>query len=254
MNNQDLDKRLEKKFKEHTSPAPKLKDETWNKISKELFPSKSRKGKKFKRVTAGIAAAVIVAFLFFDMTETGQAMIQSLKDMFVEEKDQEIEIEGQKEDAEVHLETNDELRYIIYIDESRYRMKKGDTSDRIVPKDDLPENIPEVSMEIMRKEDTTIEEQLAMIKEEIESNGLTVNREEIIDTPINGIVVKGIGPEYTNEHGKTGHQFDTPIHRYHLTEEEDGQLFVIKQKYFLGAAEGHGARFYYMLESLEIVK
>lgn len=254
MNNKDMVNKIKKLLKENTSAAPDLKDETWNKISTELFPSKSPKKQIAKRIIAGIAAAAIAAFIFFDMTETGQAMIQSLKDMFVEEKEQEIEIEGHKEDTEVHLETNEELRYIIYVDESMYKMEKGDTSDRIVPKDDLPEKYPEVSMEIKRKKDTTVEETVALIKEEIESDGLTVNREEKIDTPINGTVIKGIGDEYTNEHGKTGHQWDTPIHRYHITEAEDGQLFVIKQKYFLEAAEGHGARFHYLLESFEIVK
>ncbi|SEP97515.1 hypothetical protein SAMN05216232_1495 [Virgibacillus subterraneus] len=254
MNEKELDKKIEDELKKDTNSASELKNETWNKINTELFQSPDSHKKKVKKrgIISGLTAAAIVAIAVFGMTDPGQAMIQSLKDMFVEEKEQEIEIEGHKEDSDVQLEANEELRYVIYIDDSRYRMIEGDSSDRIVPEQELADRYPEVSMEIMRKEATT-EEMVESIKNSLADNKMELRQEEQVNTPINGVVIRGIGPGYTNEAGKTGQQWDTPIEKYYITETKNNQVFVIKQSYFLEAAEGHGARFDYMLKSFEIV-
>lgn len=255
MNEKDLDKKIEEHLKKETDSASGLKDETWNKINRKLFPShNTRKKRGRRRIISGLTAAAIVAITIFGMTDTGQAMIQNVKDMFVEEKQREIQIEGTKEDTEVQLEANEELRYVIYIDDSRYKMVEGDASDRIVPDQELADRYPEVSMEVKRKENTTTEEMVESIKKSLESHEMELRQEEHVNTPIEGVAIRGIGPEYTNDAGKTGHQWDTPIHKYYITETENEQVFVIKQMYFLEAAEGHGARFDYMLESFEIVK
>ncbi|MGJ9458313.1 hypothetical protein [Oceanobacillus sp. CF4.6] len=261
MSRNKLNKRIEQLFKRRTKDAVNLKNETWNKIDSELFSSapditknKKRRGKRL--VIAGMSIAAIIAILFFGInTEPGQAMFHGLKDMFIEEKQEEIELEGQKEDTNVQLETNEELRYVIYVDEDRYKMVEGETSDRIETLEPLPEQFPEVYMEIIRMDDTTTEEVVAAIKQEIDNDkDMEFHREESVTEPIEAEMVQGMGPEYTNEFGKTGHQWDTPVHRYYVTDEDEGQVFVIKQVYFLEAAEGHGARFHYMLESFQVVK
>ncbi|MFB4169239.1 hypothetical protein [Virgibacillus sp. JSM 102003] len=253
MNEKELDKKIEERLKIDTKLASELKNETWNKINTELFPSPGSHKKKGKKgIISGLTAAAIVAIAVFGMTDPGQAMIQNLKDMFVEEKEQEIEIEGHKEDTDVQLEANEELRYVIYIDDSRYKMVEGDKSDRIVPEQELADKYPEVSMEIMRK-DATTEEMIESIKKTLADNNMELRQEEQVKDPIDGVVIRGIGPGYTNEAGKTGQQWDTPILKYYVTKTENGQVFVIKQSYFLEAAEGHGARFDYMLKSFEIV-
>ncbi|MFC4023429.1 hypothetical protein ACFOUV_06270 [Oceanobacillus longus] len=261
MSRDKLDKRMEQLLKRQTKDAVNLKNETWNRIDIELFSStpdieKKRKRKRKGFAIAGMSIAAIIAILVFGMnTEPGQAMFHGLKDMFIEEKQEEIELEGEKEDTNVQLETNEELRYVIYIDEDRYKMIEGETSDRIETLDPLPEQFPEVYMEITRVEDATTEEVVEAIKQEINNDkDMEFRREESVTEPIEAEMIQGMGLEYTNEFGKTGHQWDTPIHRYYVTDEDEGQVFVIKQVYFLEAAEGHGARFHYMLESFQVVK
>ncbi|MUK88655.1 hypothetical protein GMD78_09655 [Ornithinibacillus sp. L9] len=255
MNNDELNKKITKHMIEDTDSVTELKEETWNKINQELFPSKNKVKKKSRKkpIFTLVSAAIILFAIVFGVTEPGQAMIQGLKEMFVEEKQQVIEIEGDKEIRDVELETNEELEYIMYVDKSFYKMTKTDTGDRIVPAQELEDRFPDVSMEITRKENVSVEEVIEEIKATIEADGLIINQEEHVDTPIEGFVIKALGPEYTNEHGKTGHQWDTPINRYYVTEPIDNQFFVIKQEYFLEAAEGHGVRLNSMLESFEIV-
>ncbi len=258
-----MNKQIEQLLKKQTEDAVNLKEETWNKINSELFSSttgntsKRKKKKKGIGITiAGLSVAAIITIFFLGMTtEPGQAMFHNLKDMFIQEKQEEIELEGQKEDTNVQLEVNEELRYIIYIDEERYKMVEGETIDRIETIEPLGDRYPDVKMEITRFENTSTEEVLEEIKQTIEKDDeLELRREERVTEPIEAEMIQGMGPETTNESGKTGHQWDTPIHRYYVTDEIDGQVFVIKQAYFLEAAEGHGARFHYMLESFQVVK
>jgi hypothetical protein len=255
-NKQQFDDKLREEMQKRIHVDSELKEETWNKIHQTIFeakrPSKSKK-KSFVAALGTIAAAIIL-LTFGLMTDTGQAMLQNLKDMFVEEKQEEIEIEGQKEESNTQLETNEALRYVIYVDEDRYKMVKGEEVDRIETKEPLGDRYPDVYMEISRRENTTTEDVLEDIEQEITADGLEVVRQEHVTEPIEAEVIQGMGKETTNESGKTGHQWDTPIHRYYVTETRENQVFVIKQAYFLEAEEGHGARFHYMLESFEIVE
>src|SRR5690625_7859311 len=91
-----------------------------------------------------------------------------MKEMFVPHKTIELDIEGQKENTDVDLETNEDLRYAIYIDTSRYKMVKGPVTDEIVPNEALGDEFPDVSMKITPKE-TTTETAIENIKEEIEA-------------------------------------------------------------------------------------
>ncbi|WP_440896619.1 hypothetical protein ACS127_01010 [Amphibacillus sp. Q70] len=252
-NDKHVDKELKKTLLKQTDIEPDLKEQTWSNIHQELFPSdpSEKITKTRKRWISGLAVTAAILFLSLGiMTDTGQAMLKNLRDMFVDEKQEEIELEGQKEPTDVHLETNEELNYIIYIDEERYQMEEIDGRDRIVTKEPLSDEYPDVYMEIHREEDTTTEETMEAIKSDIEAEGLEISNEERVDNPIEAEIVQGMG----GEHGEIGHEWDTPIHRYYVTDEVEGQVFVIKQVYFLEAAEGHGARFDSMLESFEIVR
>ena len=256
-NNKHVDEKLKKALLKQTEIEPELKNQTWDNISQELFSSDPprKMAKRRKKLIAGVAAAAFIMFLTIGlMTETGQAMIQNLRDLFLDEKEEEIEIEGQKEQSNVQLETNEELRYVIYLDDERYRMEEGDDRDRIVTKEPLDDMYPDVYMEIWREEETTTEAVLDELKEILGREGLEITEEARVEEPLEAEMIQGMGEEATNEHGNTGQQWDTPIHRYYVTDTEEEQVFIIKQAYFLEAAEGHGARFDYMLESFEVVK
>ena len=108
-----------------------------------------RKLKKKGRIISVIV--VIAAGLLITLslqTDTGSSFIKSVKDMFAPEKEITQGIEGQDEETEVRLNEGKESEYIIYIDETRYKMIKGEDSHVITTIEPLPEKYPEVKMEI----------------------------------------------------------------------------------------------------------
>lgn len=256
LSNHPNDAKIKDLLKAETDDIAYLKEPTWKNIQDELFPSQIKNPRKRRvgRLVAILSMAVITAVIWAGLTTTtGKALIQNLKDMFVPEKDIELRIEGGKEETHVELETNESLRYVIYVDKSRYKLIEGEASDKIVPNPALDDQYPEVSMEIIQKEVEEVEV-IQDIKRELDDLDMELTDEEKIDTPFAGTKISAIGKSYTNEHGKTGTQWDTPVHRYYVTTKRSGQVFIVKQIYFLEAAEGHGARFNAMLETFEVVQ
>ncbi|MRG87136.1 hypothetical protein [Salinibacillus xinjiangensis] len=240
-----FDDKLQHYFTSQTNDMNNLKDHTWENIQQRLFTDEEPESKKPNRFVVGVAMlAVVVMISIGTSTTTGQAIIGSLKELFEPNKQVDIAIEGDKEETEVTLETKEELDYIIYVDDSRYKMVKGDT-DRIVPKQELGEQYPEVSMEISQHTNTTIEEQMKKATNEVINEGLAVRREGPVNEPLPGKFVKYMEEE--------PNEWDSPVYKYYFFE-SGGNVFVIKQEYFLEASEGHGVRFDSMLESFEIVK
>lgn len=242
-------KLLEQQIKDHllqeTEVSTDQKEETWNKIETELFSSKKKKyTKKYRwRLAVGFAALVFLV-VFGSSTDMVQGMIENIKSLFVEEKQQEIELEGMKEEENVQLEVNQELNYVIYFDHDRYKLEEGESGDRIVPIQELEERYPEVSMEIIKESNTSTEEVVERIKQEMD--GLEIRAEEKVSEPMESISIRAIKEGESN--------WNTPVYQWYITPTEEEQVFVIKQSYFLEAAEGHGVRFDYILESFEIVK
>ena len=110
-----------------------LKDEIWNSLEKELFSEENvnrgevKKMKKKNRVIPIIittAAALVIAFSL--QTDTGMAFMKGIKDMFVPEKEIIQSIEGQDEETDVNLNEGTNSEYIIYVDETRYKMINGE--------------------------------------------------------------------------------------------------------------------------------
>lgn len=257
MKNNDLNRKMKELVSKQPSDQDmrQMKDEIWKSISPNLHTA--RKNQRMKRITAGfaIAAVILIGFIIYSSdTIPGEAVMQSLRSAFIEEKQEVIEIEGQKEEIDVHLETNEELSYIIYIDESRYKMVKGEDADRIEMLEPV-EGFPEVYMEIRRVENMTTEEVVEAIKQEIEAaENMGLRREERTTEPIEAEMVQGMGLDGSGDPDSFGYEARTPIHRYYVTDTQEDQVFVIKQVYFLEAAEGHGARFHHMLGSFEITE
>lgn len=261
MRNEELDKRIKEALSEQVNDIDTqdevLKERVWNNIMKNVQQEKKKKKRKSRwGVGLALAAAIMIGIVIISAnTEPVQVVMQSLRDTFVEKKPQEIEIEGQTEQTNTQLETNEELCYVIYIDEERYKMVKGEEADRIEMLEVIEGDFPEVYMEISRVEDTTTEEVMANIREEILSEeNMGVRREGRVTEPIEAEMIQGMGVDGTGDEEAFGHEGTTPIHRYYVTDTQNNQVFVIKQVYFLEAAEGHGARFHYMLETFEIVE
>lgn len=221
-----------------------LKDEIWNEINHELFEGRRTEMKRKKRwIPAVMIAAAAIVLAFTLQTEPGLALIKNIKDMFAPEKEIIQSIEGQDEPTEVHLNEGKDSEYIIYVDETRYKMVKGDDADVITTIEPLPEKYPEVSMEIKQYPNDPPEILAKQIEEELKNDFPELRPIETVTEPVEGFWL----------HGLTESKWDGKvIDVYVVSNGQDGS-FVITENYFLEAAEGHGARFYHMLESFEII-
>ncbi|MFJ7825744.1 hypothetical protein [Psychrobacillus sp. NPDC096623] len=244
-----LDDRLKKEILDHTEETPSiLKNDIWNHIDQELFHTKSRRAKKVKKkskvIPIVIAAAAGLMILFSTQTETGSAFIKQIKDLFVLEKEITQSIEGNEEETNVNLQEGKDSEYIIYIDEERYKLLNGVESDIITTKEPLEERYPEVSMEIKQFKNVTPEDMVSTLETELASEYTKVTATETVTEPVNGYKL----------HGISGSEWDSPVTNVYVVDNLNGGSFVITEKYFLEAAEGHGARFYAMLKEFEIIE
>lgn len=241
-----FDDQMKRELEKHTdADVHELKDDIWNEINKELFESRRITMKRRKRwIPAALIAAAALVLAFTLQTDSGLALIKGIKDMFAPEKEVIQSIEGQDEPTNVHLNEGKDSEYIIYVDESRYKMIKGEETDIITTIEPLPEQYPEVSMEIKQypsdKPETLVKELEAQLKVDFpDLRGI-----ETVSEPVEGFWL----------HGLTESTWDGKvIDVYVVSNGKDGS-FVITKKYFLEAAEGHGARFTHMLQSFEIIE
>lgn len=188
------------------------------------------------------AAALLLAFSL--QTDDGTAFMTELKDMFLPEKEVIQSIEGEEEETEVHLNEGKDAEYVIYVDESRYKMTHGETSDLITPLYPVPENYPDVTMEIKQFPNEKPGDLVVKIEAELKKEFSELREVIEVTEPVNGYEL----------HGAAGNEAKSKIvNAYVISNGKEGS-FVITQLYFLEAAEGHGARFYHMLKTFEIVE
>ena len=228
-----------------------LKDEIWFMLENKLFSEEKntrnniRKTQKRSRVIPLIITVVAGILITFSLqTDTGTAFVKGIKDMFVPEKEVIQSIEGQDEEMKVQLNEGTDSEYVIYVDEERYKMIKGEESDLITTKEPLPENYPDVSMEIKQVPDIKPEILVEQYEEELKKDFPELRAIEEVTEPVTGYLL----------HGINGNQSDSVVvHAYVFSNGKEGS-FIITEYYFLEAAEGHGARFHRMLETFEIVE
>lgn len=191
-----------------------------------------------------ILIALAIFAIFSLQTKQGAAIIDQMKDFFTTEKEMTQSIEGQDEQIDVTPHEGTNVEYIIYIDESRYKMVKGKEADIITTIDPLPDNYPPVSLEIKQIVDQKPEEVLQKLESELSPDFPELRPAETVTEPVEGYLLHGIdGNEPTSK----------VVHAYVISNGKDGS-FILQGNYFLEAAEGHGARFHYMLESFELVE
>lgn len=194
-------------------------------------------------VIIAIAAAIFIFFML--QTKQDTAFISPIKNVFVPEKEITQSIEGQDETTEVTLHEGTNVEYIIYIDESRYKIEKGQEMDVITPSDSLPDQYPPVSLEITQIEDKKAEDVLQEFEANLKKEFPRLLPAEKVTEPVEGYLLHGIidSEDPTSK----------VVHAYVISNGKNGS-FILQENYFLEAAEGHGARFYHMLESFEIVE
>ncbi|WP_449622780.1 hypothetical protein [Robertmurraya sp. Marseille-Q9965] len=249
MYNNDLDKKIEERLEEMSNFDAKDKADIWNVIEQELFTEDNKgaliiKPKKKKWGILVVAAAAMV-LAFGSQTETGSALVDKVKEMFEAEKDVQTEIEGNKEDTNLQLNEGKEADYVIYVDEERYVMNKTETGDVITTKVPLEERYPEVSMTITQVKDKGTEEVYNELRNTVLTVYPTIILEEQVTEPVVGQMLLA---------KENGNEWDNEMTRVYVVDNEAGGSFIIQQKYFLEAEEGHGARFDQMLKEFHIVK
>jgi len=249
----DID--MKRSLEQHTDSMLKHKEDIWKNIEEELFmtqtqPSrktthtkrKSSTGKRIGWIISVVAAASIIGV--FTTTNTGQALVNQIKQYFEPKKQVQEHIEGMPEDKEIVLQDT-KSGYIIYIDEERYKMVEGQDRDVIVPNPPLDGDMyPEVSMSIEQVEDEAPEAAIARLQKELAEQYATVKEPEAVTEPLTATLLSGID----------GNEWNSPVAKVYVLSNERGGSFIITEKYFLEASEGHGARFYYALEQFQIVE
>ncbi len=249
MDNRDWDEKLKQALNEGTKVKPEDKEDVWNNIESQLYASHSKEDiipmkrkRGFVKLVASMAAAAILVIGL--NTQPGLALVNRIKEMFDPEKNITQDIEGSREEQNVQLNEGRDAEYVIYVDEERYEFVKVGDSDRIVPNPPLEERYPEVSMEIRQVSDKNpealIEEMEALLKEEFAD----VTVPERVDNPVSGWTVRGL----------EGNSWDSRLVRVYVISNQSQGSFVITQRYFLEAEEGHGARFDHMLKEFHIVE
>ncbi len=243
-----FDQEIKNALLKATDTSVNLKNDIWKGIESQLEYYESQKEVRtikrskvrsmFTALTLTVAALGIV---FFTSTNAGRAAVAKIKEILVPEKVIVQDIEGQKEDTKVNL--NEGPGYVIYIDEEMYQVVKEDGKDRIVPKFKPDNNLPEVYMEIQRVANKSPQRMAAQLETELKSSFETVENYGVVNDPIESISL----------HARSGLKPDSTIVKYYLVDDKHGGTFVIKQQYFLEAAEGHGARFYHMLKEFKII-
>ncbi|GAB6928473.1 hypothetical protein JCM10914A_24560 [Paenibacillus sp. JCM 10914] len=256
-----LDQELKDSLKKGTDESMDYQDEIWAAIKERIHnepaphttgvedmqtsrSSRNRRRQPRRRVgtwVVGTAAAAIIVLGFSFQTAPVQAMIDQVKEWFAPQKTVEQELEGMPETSEDSLQEGAD--YVIYIDESRFQMVKGEGVDRIELKE-KPEGdlYPEVFMEISQ---VSVDPATAAKQVEGELKDYTVTQMEQVQEPIQGWSVHALG-------GTGGKEWDDPVLQYYVMDNGQGGSFVVKQQYFLEASEGFGARFHNMMKEFHI--
>ncbi len=245
-----VDKHAKKALDKRTAQQTHgLKDEIWNRLDKELFSAEQvNKGevKKMKNpvIPIIITVAAALAIVFSLTTDTGMALMKGIKDLFVPEKEIIQSIEGQDEKTDVTLNEGTNSEYVIYIDETRYKMSNDKDADIITTIEPLPAQYPEVTMEIKQVADERPEDLVKKIEAELKKDFPELRAVETVTEPVKGFWL----------HGAAGNDAKSKIVTAYVISNGKEGSFIITENYFLEAAEGHGARFHHMLESFEIVE
>jgi hypothetical protein len=243
----DVDKTIEESLEEMSNFHPNEKDEIWNAIENEIFSEKrSRINKKPRKRKWGIfvAAAAVMLLAFGTQTETGSALVDKVKSMFEPEKDVKQSIEGTEEETNLQLNEGKESEYIIYVDEERYVMKKTEAGDIITTKEPLGDQYPEVSMTITQVKEQDPATVYTDLKNKILSDYPLTILEEDVTEPAAGKMLFA---------KKDGTEWDNELIKVYVIDNKAGGSYIIQQKYFAEAEEGHGARFDHMLKEFQII-
>lgn len=210
------------------------------------------------KITTGLAAAFAAVAVYLSMP-AGTVFMEDLQNWFAPEKKVEVNIEGEKEQTQQILhkggnpsgstepdsgETKPESsRYVIYYDQERYKLVQQEGKDVITTKEPLPDRYPEVSFTIEQDPDTKPADLIADLEKEIKGKYAKTDAVEQVTQPVAGYRL----------HALNGQEWDSEVTTVYVVDNGKQGSFVLTMKYFLEAAEGHGARFEQMLKEFKVL-
>ncbi len=146
-------------------------------------------------------------------------------------------IEGMEEEIELQLQVSSLYPYAIYLDQERYHQEEREGRDYIT---DRRETDFDVFMAIWHREGVEISALYPEIKAELQESYAGVQDLGWVEDPLPARKL------FASE----GDAWDSTVERYYLLEDFTDGVFVIQQKLFLEALEGHGRRFDGLLDEL----
>lgn len=251
MTRRNGDSVLTEALKRGTGGAARQKERVWRNVSAQLPKSRQeRKQDEMRRkrnlwMSGAFAATVVVlATVFFSLTPEGTALADRIVKFFAPEIRMNTQIEGGTETHNAALQGNStgEAGYVIYIDSERYRKESAGGVDYYKALN-APDGYPPVQMEISQLPDAGAEETYNKVLAEAEEAYDLAEGRGQVDKPVKGWWVLA----YDDGGG------EAPYEEIYVVDNTKGGCFVIRCKMFREASEGHGARFYAMLETFEVV-
>jgi hypothetical protein len=215
--------------------------------------NKDTSRKKYILRNSIIAASVAIAAIYFNPYNQNSATViasakseisatvNKIKEFFAPNKTIEQNIEGIPTKSNVELNDNPES-YVIYVDKEKYTMEKSDGKDIITPKQ-KSKDVPEVSMTIEQVLNKKPDAVLAEIQNDLKSKYKTVKNAEKVTVPVNGLLIQA----------SNGNKWNDAVLNCYLIDNTKGGTFIITEKYFFEAEEGHGTRFKNMLKEFKII-
>ncbi|MXQ53572.1 hypothetical protein [Shimazuella alba] len=260
MNEKKIDDLVRKSLRNNTESAIDSKEHIWNniqnqlnKVEKQNYQKRKtfsqhhvRKRKKWISITATIAC-LFLAIFFTTTTKQGQALITTVRQWFEPKKSIQQELEGMKENTNVNLQGKDqqspqEASFILYVDEQRYHVIKE--RDQFLITVDLPEKYPEVYMDITQKTGVKPQDAIQQIQQEMTAKYSHVGKIKQVKSPVTGYQLRA---------DQGNKKWNDEVVVYYVVSNKQNGSFIIKQKYFLEASEGHGVRFDNMLKDFKVI-
>jgi hypothetical protein len=246
MAQESFEKKITEALHRGTDEASAMQEKNW-KLIKEKIHGKEGYGLtkstfQWKRALGIGAVAVAMVFVLSMFSQPGQAALERIRKYFEPEKIVGYEVEGEEEDIDSRLQQG-AMGYVMYYDQERYKVVEDGQIDRIVMRE-AAEDVPEVYLEVSQDLERAPEELAAELEAALKAGFSKVDSPKEVADPLQAIYIHAIDG---------GAKWDDPVVNYYLIDNTKGGSFVIKTKYFLEAAEGHGARFHAMLKEFTIV-
>ena len=143
-------------------------------------------------------------------------------------------IEGMEERIALSLYKSQQHPFGLYVDEERYEWKEEDGKDFLIPYHQPDDK--DVWMVIWHEE-KTVEEAVEEKRKKLEAEYAETIKEDI-KHPLKAVGLKALQQR----------DGDDVIEDWYVVEAQDGGVFLIQQKLFTEALEGHGRRFDLFLE------